>query len=1195
MNISMGTFDESYKQRVNHALGRKNTQEIEELIKEVNKLSKRKERNQYLELINTAVLKKAFEENHPELLRLLIDLSHTRIFETMNRAIHTYTATKDPRWYEILFDLSEKLDRKSYQSKIFAKISKELIEAGVEAKDADLILKGIDLVQHIGFRKYQSDIMIDIVPLIIVWAIETRDVSLLNRSLDLISVVGDISKHSLLRSELAKAMATIGTLQNDVEIVIGALKSGAEIKQKHSRLSCILAIIEKLWKSGMARTVTDVEFFIRRLADIPEPQQVEILGTLSEFLIERTRDKRQLQSSLEKLADDIPLSREQIILKLLEKAEKSADRWYMERGLEFNARFMEPEHYPIREIVRSGTAVAARTKDISVLMQIIPLLDKTALAVEETLLSQYLAIVDSLLAEGDLHNALDLFSKIISPFDRTSKHAIDTSVHLIKEGILHKETDLLKKRIFSEIELVVANPLIQRAVLELCKESEFTDFISFARSFEDIVTLHENKDSLIFDCIKILIERGFMEYNDPSVLLHLTEQIGDKNARETAISFIVIEMAKIGVFLRNRDILQRAVGLTCQIEGQRPRSEALSRIIDQASFLAVEQGDLDFLHRMGAWIRSLLEKDYEVYARDSIIEGMIKYGVSQNAPHALDDSYQLTSTLEDPNLMQRKRESIIEGFIRIGCATFIETGPGEKPDFVRYTLTSFERALALMRENIPKPQRSLKLSRYIDLILEQAETSKKLDFIIPLTLFILEIGDPQERNAMFYRVATFFRGLAGEEETTNPNEVMLRLFGELEYAYSSPVVMDLIYRLIDQTALSYSKLSSLCNLADAYMRIREMEKAQKILTGVHVSLKNLSDIGEQIVILTNLVGLLARVDEKQAYECLNEALDLLEEVSEERSSPIRKQIIFSVISLHALNPKEEHISLALQLVNQIKDPVEFVNSLISIFGMALDDAKRKEILASIYQAIGTIPSPYDRATMLLDLVPLAERYGRKEDALSLLEETETVIHGLNIPFIATIIRRGIVQMLYMLYTKRNDPVILTRAKEIASHIEDEEMRKQVLLSLGVEEKDIPVSPNYANFLEFRSRILSGRFTAADAEALHRTIKSLYDRAERAKFYTLIAIACRMAGQMKLGERMLQHGVDEASIIRPLSRRAFVLGDMALSMYIADDEDRAKDILGLAVDAAINIREEEHREDVFDELSVALRIIEEHLL
>jgi hypothetical protein len=99
-----------------------------------------------------------------------------------------------------------------------------------------------------------------------------------------------------------------------------------------------------------------------------------------------------------------------------------------------------------------------------------------------------------------------------------------------------------------------------------------------------------------------------MEHNDPSVLLNLAERIRNREAKEIALSFIVIEMAKVGVFLKNRDILQRAVGLTCQIDGQRPRSEALSRIIDQASFLAVEQGDLDFLHRMGAWIKSLYLK-----------------------------------------------------------------------------------------------------------------------------------------------------------------------------------------------------------------------------------------------------------------------------------------------------------------------------------------------------------------------------------------------------------------------------------------------------------------------------------------------------------------------------------------------------------------------------------------------------------
>jgi hypothetical protein len=460
-------------------------------------------------------------------------------------------------------------------------------------------------------------------------------------------------------------------------------------------------------------------------------------------------------------------------------------------------------------------------------MRIIPLLDESSKYIEESLLSQYLIIVDNLLAEGDLYTAINLFSKIISPFDRTSKHAIDSCVNLIKEGIIKKETEILKNKIFIEIDPTISNPLIQRAVLELCKDCEFNDFISYAKSFEDIIQLHRNKDPLIFECIKILINRGYMERHDPSVLLHLAEQISEIATRENAVSHIVIEMAKIGVFLKNRDILQRAVGLTCQIEAQRPRSEALSRIIDQASFLAVEQGDLDFLHRMGDWIKSLLEKDYEVYARDSIIQGMIKYGISQRAPHALNDAYKLTFTLSDPNLQQRKKESIIEGFIRIGSLTFIESNPDEKPQTLKYNLASFERALELMKEVVPRSQVSLKLSRYIDLILEYAEENKKLDYIIPLTLYILDIVDPLERNAMFYRIASFFKGFIQKEDTTDPHEIMVSLFKNLEYAFTSPDVIDLIYKLIDQTPPSFSKFSSLCNLADSYMRIKEMEK-QKV-------------------------------------------------------------------------------------------------------------------------------------------------------------------------------------------------------------------------------------------------------------------------------------------------------------------------------------------------------------------------------
>ena len=75
----------------------------------------------------------------------------------------------------------------------------------------------------------------------------------------------------------------------------------------------------------------------------------------------------------------------------------------------------------------------------------------------------------------------------------------------------------------------------------------------------------------------------------------------EQGIKERAISSIVIKIAKIGVQLKNRDYLQRAVGLTCEIDGQETRSATLSSIIDEASLLAAQQGDLDLLLRMRAW------------------------------------------------------------------------------------------------------------------------------------------------------------------------------------------------------------------------------------------------------------------------------------------------------------------------------------------------------------------------------------------------------------------------------------------------------------------------------------------------------------------------------------------------------------------------------------------------------------------
>ncbi len=1184
------------KQKINLALSRRDQDEVRHLIRNVSTIQRRKERKLILDSINKTIVTTIFKERSPEMLSVLDELSDAEIDEVAVRASQMYVETKDELWLQAVFELCDKLKRKSYQSKVLATISKELIEAGVNRKDAVLIEKGMDIVQHIGFRKYRSNILIDIIPLIIVWSINVKETRLLYTSLELTELMGDISKRSLLHSELAKAIATIGILRQDLGIVVDAFRSATEIKQKIRRLNCIASIAEKTSRSVLGKHVSDIKSVLDEMEDVPEPRRVEIIAVLIEQLLDRLREKRQIYSTLLKLEKDIPLSATCIVIKLLEKAEKSGDRWYLEKALEFNERVEDPGWHPVKEIVSASTAVVEHVGDITILLGVVPILEEAARESTESYLSQYLLIINSLLRGGEFYNALDIFSRIGSPHERAGKHALDTSVRLIKEGVLKYEIELLQRKIIDLYDADTRDTLIARAVAEICKEYDFDLIVSHITAIESLIRMHTHQDELLMSCIRILLERGFVQFHDASILINMADQMSNQAEREKAISFIVIEMAKIAVTRRNRDLLQRAVGLTCAIEGQRSRSEALCRIIDEASLLAVEQNDLNLLNRMRVWSSDLLDKDFELYAYESVINGMIRYGIHQLSPDALNEAYALTQQIADLSLRQQLRENILEGLVRIGCLLFAEANPEpEDPLAFARQLEPYERAVQLLKEQKNRPQIALKLARYIDIILEYKQNQKNPSYIIPLALFILEIESPLERNAMIYRVASNFKDFVEDMDSPGPNEVMVDLLQRLEHAKTSMVILDLTYRFLSLTGDSYLKLSRMANLADSYLRIKKTRRAQEILHRVHTAAGQVKDIYERVLILSDLSGLLGKVDEEEARQALNEALDLLPMVDEERSSQLRRQIVLSVVSIQALNPRDEYIDMTLDLVKQIQDPIEYVNALVAIFPIVIQSAKGKGILSSIYQGILDIPLPYDRASMLLDVIPLAETYGEKDDSIRLLGEAEKAVEAIQIPFISSMVKKGIVQLLLMLHAKRGDESLRKRAIRVAGGIPDEQVRDTLLSQLGAAGEDMAATNAYRLLRQAYDSIDKGRFTVQEAASVDRAIRSLPDRAKRAQYAVELSLLARDGGQDKVADRLLQYAVEEASIIRPLSRRAYVLGDMALRVYAGDEVERSRDILGMAVNAAMNVREDNLRDTVFDELDVALRIMVERLV
>jgi hypothetical protein len=109
--------------------------------------------------------------------------------------------------------------------------------------------------------------------------------------------------------------------------------------------------------------------------------------------------------------------------------------------------------------------------------------------------------------------------------------------------------------------------------------------------------------------------------------------------------------------------------------------------------------------------------------------------------------------------------------------------------------------------------------------------------------------------------------------------------------------------------------------------------------------------------------------------------------------------------------------------------------------------------------------------------------------------------------------------------------------------------------------------------------------------LEKLVRTVADRGKEAIFFCDLAIYFKKNGEEKLSKKMIQNSITEARIIRPLSRRSFVMCDIALKIYAAGCERSAQEILDFAIDAATNIRQSTIRDEVFDELGLAIKLMQ----
>jgi hypothetical protein len=1176
-------------EKVKNAVSLEDRKFLDIVFSELEEPLGRRSRKSLLNQINNLLIEAALKNNRPSILTALPEIPGSEIDSLFSKIVHQFILTKDASWLDCLVSLSGKLGKKSYQSRVFAMMAHDLIEAGVSEGNPFFIDQGVTMLDRVIFRKYRSDIMIDIIPLLIVWAITKLDEKLLYRSLKSIEEISDISKRAVLHAELAKAIATIAVLKKNNDLFLESIRIATKIHQKIRRQNCISAIIEKGTKSVFGNEMFDIRLFIHNFPDISNEESLEIISALNEQLLERVKNKDQITAILRDLCQDNPRVSHTIVTDLFRKAEKSGEFWYLSSAMQLLQITEETDEYPIREMVRAGISVARSSNNMQIIKDLIPIIDKKCNIAY--LSKTYLQFSQIMLSSGDFSSALEVFSKISNKTEYQSQY-VDILTSLIKCAIVNDRIQQVKTTTLDQLDKEIVNNVIYRTIVEMSKDQPFDEIISHIKSVIFLISLHPKKDHLFLECITHLINRGFLDSNDPAFLIELVEFISNPNLKERAISTIVIKIARIGVQTRNRDFLQRAVGLTCEIEGQKTRSVTLSSIIDEASILAAQEGDLDLLLRMRDWSSTLLEKDLATYALANIIEGVLKYAIGRHSSDALEQAYLIADNIPDPVLRAQLFDRISECFVKIGCITLKGSKYGQRGEDFEEAFHSFERGLEIIKGNVKGPQISLKIAGMLDIMITYSRTSENPDYIVALAMYTLEIENSFERDAMMYRIISNLNDNIPHPNSTDPYEIISYLLQRNEHAKDSPKIIRLILEIVDKISNEFIKLSGFCTIADLSIKSRDYNQAYLTLTDVYKSHNDLQTEYEKILILSDLTILFSLIDKKMAGICLREGIKYLENVELDKNAQARKQIVMAIASLHAVDPNDELKITANQVASKIVDPVDYIHSLIAIHRINEGDRdRRKEILHQMLLATDNISSPYDKATILLEVFPLSLADCEDDTPVAILKKAEIITKKINVQYISDIILDTIAEIFLTLHKRKNKTSYLSSAIEVTKSIDNDDIRLHRQADLGYQEV-FDIQPSYMKIRNLSEKIAAGKAHSNQIASLERLIRSVADRGKEAVFFCDCALLFRKEGEEKLSKRMMQSAIKEARIIRPLSRRAYVMCDIAMKISEVGCEREAQEILDLAIDAATNIRQSPLRDEVFEELGLAIKIIQE---
>jgi len=1134
------------------ALAQKDMGTLASGIEEIRAIPSQRERKALFEEANRVIGEEAIHSRTPDLLAYITDPDDSLLSSLASEIALIFCQSGNIAWWRELLDLSGLFDRKSHQSETLAAVALILVQYGVEHHDRSLIRHAQEALHRISIRKYRSEILIEIVPLLTRFGREEQSEELLHTALFWLDEVTDASRRARLQEELAVELTTLWETQGSIDALTDAIQLAMDIPQKTIRHTVISRIMDRAARTGAGEAL-DPAYLRRILTLFDDTLQDEFLRIAFTSRLSLFRTRREIHDFLHRMQEGLPESRAIIVPALLRVAEMRKDSWYIELAREWDGNLPESRKTPVEEMVQAALAISREGGGDPILREFLPDLLAIDPGVSGPLLMK---VAETLISTGDIYTALQLAGHIRSGLPRVTRAYYHLSVSLLIEATIRGRLEQ-GAQILSGLEWFIADAIIRQSVIDYSRKTPLNEVFRHLPAIGALADHHSEPGRVRLELIRILIDRGFMRLFEPDLLVETAGDISPQETRDEALAAVVSAIAEAISSQKTQRLLAEALDIVSRIHSQKRRAEVMIEVVEQASVLALDRGEPEIIARLETAIDDLLEPAFRGGALSRTANGFISFGVEHQDLSTLGSAEAIRHRLEGTPYEQTLLDPLIEGYVRAGCLCIRDPVRRADADTVEDLLSPFVRALELITIAVPEGGRTISLSGYVDIMLEYAGTTPVAEFSLPVLLFISEMTGEREQEAMLQRVASRFGSIGPSIDAADGYRVMVQYLQETGRVAASPTSRTIQSRLIAHIRDPYDRYIAQLRLLSLCIDAEDEEMARLVCESIRAGIGDLTRPEERCIALCETAGLVLAFDHDLARSLIGGARTISAATTGWPRSVSLRFVITATIALHGRTGAGEDLAAARSDLVEIEVPEEYIRAGSEIMGAIRDDAGRRDLAGSIAAAAATI----DDAYLLLTLLhPLKEtmRHAPPDIARDIGSRLEAAIDRVSLPSLTAI------------------------ARSFLEH--DEAVPPVPPLPPG--------APGTSTVREIGDEIRAGSFTARDMDRLGNALLSISSKADRAAAYTALFQEAASDGRDILSERLLNAAKEEAGGVRPRTRRALVLADIACRIALAGLEEQSRDLFESALAEASHISGSAEREETMTEIEDAARVIGE---